>query len=234
MSETPKIAILFAGEYRTFPICRGTMKFLDQEGIDSDIYFSTWNITNTDSGIKEVSELEIQTVMNRPVVVKINDPSKFSQSPNFIKQIHQRKFAVELVKNSGKKYDYVFLVRPDTFFENNSFFKVDEFPVYNDFFGAQSVPSNGTGLSDNIMFSNYDNIVKIIDGITPEEAGGPNHIGGWHGYFQRYVEDRCSLKINTIPIGGNCNIGRFGISKDSTFEQVTVLYFESMGWFQTS
>lgn len=228
MTQNPKIAILFAGEYRTFPICRTTMKFLDQEGIDSDIYFSTWNVTTTESGTREVSETEIQTVMNRPVVVKINDPSKFSQSPNFIKQIHQRKFAVELVKNSGKQYDYIFLLRPDVFFQNNSFFKVDEFPTYNDSFGAHAIPMDGSGLSDAMMFSNYDNIVKLIDVIDPDEANNPDHPGGWHGYFHRFVTDTCSLTVKLIPIDGDHNIGRFGISEDSIFEQVTALYFEGM------
>jgi hypothetical protein len=227
MTENPKIAIVFAGEVRTLSVCRGTMKFLDQEGIDSDIYFSTWNITTTESGTKEVSETEIQTIINRPVVVKINDPLEFEHLPTFIRQIYQRKFALDLVKNSGKQYDYIFFLRPDIFFQENSFFKVDEFPTYNDSFGAHAVPSNGSGLSDLIMFSSYNNIIKLIDGMNPEEANTA-HEGGWHGYFHRYVTDTCSLTVKLSPVGGDHNIGRFGISENSTFEQVTTLYFESM------
>ena len=233
MSENLKIAILFAGEYRTFPICRKTMKFLDQEGIDSDIYFSTWNVTTTESGTEEVNEAKIQSIVNRPVVVKINDPAEFEHLPTFVRQIYQRKFALDLVKNSGKHYDYIFFLRPDVFFQENSFFKVDEFSTYSDSFGAQAIPMDGSGLSDLIMFSSYNNIVKLIDGIDPDEANNPDHPGGWHGYFHRFVTDTCALTVKLIPIEGEHNIGRFGISEDSPFEQVTTSYFESMNSQET-
>jgi hypothetical protein len=233
MSENLKIAILFAGEYRTFPICRKTMKFLDQEGIDSDIYFSTWNVTTTESGTEEVNEAKIQSIVNRPVVVKINDPAEFEHLPIFVRQIHQRKFALDLVKNSGKQYDYIFLLRPDVFFQENSFFKVDEFSTYSDSFGAQAIPMDGSGLSDLIMFSNYNNIIKLLDGIDPDEANNPEHPGGWHGYFHRFVTDTCALTVKLSPVEGDHNIGVFGISEDSTFEQVTTLYFESMNFQET-
>jgi hypothetical protein len=120
-----KIAILISGEYRTFPICRKTMPFLNDERVD--VYVSTWdksivknerlnldiNDTITEDGVR--NDLKI------PATILIEPEECFVSRRYNDKMIHRWLSGFAMIKNSGIEYDYVLVMRPDLYFniENN-------------------------------------------------------------------------------------------------------------------
>ncbi len=60
-----KIAVLISGEYRTFPVCRKTMTFLDDPNVD--VYVSTWDksiIRNTRLKIHKEDDITADQIRN--------------------------------------------------------------------------------------------------------------------------------------------------------------------------
>lgn len=117
-----KIAIVLSGEYRTFSWCRHTMPFIDD--LDNDIYVITWDksvLKNTylDIDITEDITLEkIKSDVARNITeIEICNSSEYiNVFPNQLKMIHCWYKGLQLVKNSGKDYDFIYILRPDMFF----------------------------------------------------------------------------------------------------------------------
>jgi ribonucleotide reductase alpha subunit len=126
-----KIAVLVTGEYRTFDHARKSMHFLDQPNID--VYFSTWDKISTsdklsgydfnkDKNYRIITKKIINRALNIPATVAIQDlvsSEKIKLSgPPLIKTWY---LGFDLIRKSGKKYDYVLLTRPDLYFKHGKF-----------------------------------------------------------------------------------------------------------------
>lgn len=254
MHRNTDTAIVFSGEYRTFPVCRKTMRFLEQQVPYFDIYVSTWNISTTvnrsdlsdplkysnrDSYTRDVAASEIKHSLNQCRAVKIHNfvTHHHTEAP----MISHWKWGLDLVKQSGKKYGYILLLRPDLFFSPNSFFDIGKFSLFEKGLGicngdscvdAGGIhPVNQTKvLPDTVLFSTADNVFNFVYGF--DNAKFCSSKLGWHEYLYSYATVDLNLEIRKIPITGETAIGRFGIDETWTIGEVANLYYRTMQTFQ--
>lgn len=156
-----KVAVLIFGEYRTFDTAVKTWncKFWD----DVDFYMSTWN-TSVMSSHCSTTHLEtpiIETEINSTIDILPNVNLKItnSNSKEYIenhdtnKMIYHWKTLYNMVIDSGKEYDCIFLVRPDAyFFIQPSFFEN----------AKKDILYSANGINDgahDIFFFGYGNLV---------------------------------------------------------------------------
>jgi len=208
-----KIAILISGEYRTFAICRQTMTFLDD--LDNDVYFCTWNMYRTKNLYlnieynEVITEERIRIDLNRNaekiIILDIDDFNSSASNP-IIAKIGQRPMikswftGLQLIKDSGKKYDYILVLRPDLFF-NISTEKLNQIAhnlKANTFYCGHSPNpyDNKINLNDWCFFTEPDILFNLI-----HENFGNDYVnkcfleGGvnFHTYFYDYVSNICNI-----------------------------------------
>ncbi len=226
-----KIAVLITGEYRTFNFCRKTQLFLDQP--DVDVYFCTWNKTNTlnphranSKGwedykpiLREVTLDEIRTTLNRPAEILLQDVPQPPINPMIVGWCN----GLDLVKKSGIEYDFILVMRPDLFFRPRAFIDPGYFYLYQDKVGFRPRPEKDLdSLDDTCFFSTYENIKKVI---TPELFDIPYL--GHHQWFN-HITRTAGLKITNLPILSENLIGRYPMDENTTWETVS---FQWRRWF---
>jgi len=216
------------------------MKFLDQQLPHTDVYFSTWNVTTTVNNpqrgdltnygsrqdyIRDIPGSEIKHMFGNCRAVKIQDFSKSRNVCDGIPLVKHWRWGLDLVKESGIKYDYILLLRPDLFFSNNSYFNIDLFPQYENAIGVDPVPGTAI-MTDTILFSTYENIFNFVYNFDANSCIAKKL--DWHSCLYDYVVNELKLEIKGIPITGRTSIGRYGITEDWTIDEVEQLYYESM------
>ena len=120
-----KVAVLVFGEYRTFETAIKTWncKFWD----DVDYYMSTWDTSIepmdrvkhlvTTKWKTDVDENFIKNNLPNVNLKITNSNSKeYIENHDTNKMIYHWKILYDMVISSGKEYDCIFLVRPDTYF----------------------------------------------------------------------------------------------------------------------
>ena len=169
-----KVAILVFGEYRTFETAIKTWncRFWD----DVDYYMSTWDTSIepmdrvkhlvTTKWKTDVDENFIKNNLPNVNLKITNSNSKeYIENHDTNKMIYHWKILYDMVISSGKEYDCIFLVRPDTyFFIQPSFFditKVDTLYTFNEV---------NEGVHD-IFFFGYGNIVLEFLKDVPDKMG---------------------------------------------------------------
>lgn len=226
-----KIAILLVGEYRTFAHCRKTMKFLDQDNID--IYFSTWDKTNTINPQRigsthwrswkpvtiPVSENEIESAIGKECKIAIHD-SKIpdNEKIDWKKMVRGWILGIDFVKRSNISYDYIFLLRPDLFFDGDTELLIEQFENYKNAIGAQK--DNESSVSDFCFFGTFENISKIMDpSLLTNRYDDSLTI---HQILSTYIKDENNLNIIPLPMSINSKflISRFPASADDDFISV--------------
>jgi hypothetical protein len=233
-----KIAVLLVGEYRTFPYCRKTMRFLDQlsnNEMEIDVYFHTWETTKLYNPLiglhsnpspirssRTVTENEIRELLNRPAVVKV------SPAPNdkdgFLIMRKGWLLGFELIKNSEIEYDYVYVMRPDLFFRKEaSYLAGISFAKYKNAVGF--LPQNGNGdiIADCDFFSTYENIKKIMtdDVLLLDQANE-----GIHRVWFEYVKSK-GFSITSLPFAvrePHC-IARFPMNDNTSWREAERTYW---------
>jgi HAD superfamily hydrolase (TIGR01509 family) len=211
-----KIAVLVTGEYRTFDHARKSMHFLDQPNID--VYFSTWDKSSTsdklsgydfnkDKNYRIITKKIINRALNIPATVAIQDlvsSEKIKLSgPPLIKTWY---LGFDLIRKSGKKYDYVLLTRPDLYFKHGKF-NFEKFPEinYSEYFAVSTMPPSDIlplGLDDHCFFTTYENMDKILSYDTMKDLGDAVLTGEWHTTWYRLITEKFKLKICQCPIMG--------------------------------
>jgi len=227
-----KIAILIVGEYRTFAQCRRTMLFLDEPGID--IYVSTWDKTNTVNPVVmprpqpepnyipvTIEQIRKDIGIDNVTCVTHKQP-EFSIFPNIIESWTK---GFDVLKQSGKSYDYVLMMRPDLFFQDDSHFLTNTFKNYTNTVGVLSPPDNKLILDDTVYFSTFSNIEKIMSNIKSRykvllELRGAFQ---WHHFLHEFITQDLGLSTLPLPIGNDNKaaenvIGRFPIDENTTFK----------------
>jgi hypothetical protein len=234
-----KIAVLIVGEYRTFPYCRKTMKFLDQTPpeFDIDVYFHTWEITklhnppigrelnpNTVRTFRPVSEYEIKDLLNRPAVIKVS-PLPSENSSGFFIMRKGWLMGFDLIEQSGIEYDYVYVMRPDLFFrkEASYFTGITSASKYENAIGFLPQNEDGTIVADCDFFSTYKNIKKLMseDVLLLDQSNE-----GIHRVWFEYVKSK-NLNVTYLPFPveePHC-IARFPMTKESTWKEVQNNYW---------
>lgn len=207
-----KIAIIISGEYRTFSLCRKTMAFLDD--LDNDVYVTTWNFSSLKSDYlnidiqQEITEELIKSDLNRDIIaIDIEDFNKFKgTAPTMLLMINRWCRGIELVAQSGKEYDYIFLTRPDMFFHTGMIRKKLKDAAVNwskDIFYCSSSKgiNNDVNLND-FMFLGSPKVLNAIvtHDLLNDYRNDNNREHGtinWHDWWYKRVIK--NFKINNIP-----------------------------------
>lgn len=195
-----KVAVLVFGEYRTFETAVKTWncRFWD----DVDYYMSTWDysLEPTDK-VKHLVTKRWKTVANEEFIKKTLPNVKLKittvNSKDYIenddtnKMIYHWKSLYDMVVNSGKEYDCIFLVRTDT-----SFLITDEF-FENTKKETLYIRNKPTETSmDDIFFFGYKNIVLDFLKNLPNKFNGNPHIE-----LKKYVDKTFENKYSWTDVG---------------------------------
>jgi len=188
-----RIAVLISGEYRTFDICRPTMKFLDDE--NTDVYISTWDKSvykmakiNLDR-TEEVTLGRILSALGRPARICIENRNLFSDDRRYnVPMVHRWIKGFEMILDSGIEYDYVLITRPDIIFDKEILHKID-FEKYKDTVGFAWGNSIHLGkLSDIVFLSSFANMKKIFEKLTIDVWEYAKE-GDWHVWWHQFVSE---------------------------------------------
>ena len=212
-----KIAILISGEYRTFGICRKTMKFLDDPR--ADIYVSTWNRAfyknkklNLDKA-EEVNRVLVESHLGKKASIRIDPYHIFDNTLKYnSNMIFRWKAGFELIKNSRIKYDYVLVVRPDLFFNTSWPLSLDSIFQYTDTIGSVW-KTHPTKLNDVLFASSYATIEKLFNELTVDSWNKASE-GDWHIWWYDFCAAR-STSIEGIADYDYCSFGRYFITDES-------------------
>lgn len=178
-----KIAVLIFGEYRTFETAVKTWncKFWD----DVDFYMSTWDktvmcshfsTTHLDTPIIESKINPARNILpNLNLKISNQDSSDIESATH--KMVYHWKTLYNMVIESGKEYDCIFLVRPDTyFFIQPSFFELTKENILYSF-------SEVNDEAHDIFFFGYGNV--ILDFLK----NVPSKMSNIHTELATYLKD---------------------------------------------
>lgn len=230
-TKSIKIAVLIVGEYRTFAQCRRTMTFLNDPKVD--VYFSTWDTTNTLNPLinkigphtikpRKVSFEEIQRALNIPHAnIKIH--KKPEHNDTFLIMREGWFLGMQMVIDSGKDYDFIYVMRPDLYYEDKFVFKDINYNKYENSIGLLSTPDKNNNADDTSFFSTYSNIKKLLNTDvlkihqTPEEEN-------LHVVWFKYISDK-GLSFTKMPYSSSYVIGRYPITNNTTWEEAFTQYW---------
>lgn len=128
-----KIALLVTGELRDFASCAHTLPLINDPNVD--LYISTWDESRSQNSVLNidttfaVTEQMIRDIVKRDAVIAIEPLSCMTEPRYNSKMLHRWIVGYDLVKDSGKTYDYVLFIRPDLYFDNNRISLTQEFQV---------------------------------------------------------------------------------------------------------
>jgi hypothetical protein len=223
-----RVAVLLSGEYRKFDVCRESMSFFLDDPC-TDIYVSTWNETHYYRPLIDLSYTEnvkieqIKKILNKPAIIEIqsiDEHINLKEKRYNSLMIHRWKRGVELIKNSGVKYDYILITRFDAAFSPLNTQSLRDLFRFKNSLGTGY--SHGGGLQDIFFISSYDNIVKLIDRLSIDEWINADQ-GDWHTWWYEFT-----VKIidQISDPGIHYMICRFFSKKGDTFDQIVSDHFE--------
>lgn len=166
------LAILVFGQLREFELAIPSWKFL-KFPFKFDIYLSTWNTTysmncdGTFTEIEDVTKERVEKVLGKITDYKIVD--EIIDVDGTMKQlVFHLKSCVEMLRNSGKQYDKVILIRPDLWLDQNVDFQTilcrpcPDNLVYT--FGDLHKTAEGENvIMDNLFICNMPTALKFLN-----------------------------------------------------------------------
>lgn len=219
-----KIAVLISGEYRTFGLCRSTMKFLDDPRVD--IYFSTWdktiyNVPKINFHKEEiVTEEHIRKDLGKDVVIDIEPHNLFQEVRYNSKMIHRWKRGFELIKNSNIDYDFVLVMRPDLYFSEFADHSFSFIEQYRDRLAAGWLDPNLPGfLNDVMLLSSYERMIQLFDSLTIDEWIHSEN-ADWHTWWHSFTIKHFPI-IEDLSELARCTFCRPWVNELHTFGQVS-------------
>jgi hypothetical protein len=174
-----KIAIIVYGMYREFDIAVKSWKFLNDS--DFDFYFSTWSKSiqkceslGYDLNEDITSEMISKHIPNAVIDVVNEDNVEFDFNGlgpgliNSTKMIYHWKNGLKLIKESGKEYDLIVLMRPDSYMmlNDDGIKKLKECSLDDRIYGCNFIHITGLKhyfLVDTFFCGTFHNISKLID-----------------------------------------------------------------------
>ncbi len=217
-----KLAVLISGEYRKFDVTRKTMAFLDN--IDIDVYFSTWDKTVYSSPkinlLKEetITEERILQDLGRPAIIKIDKHDSFTEKKYNSKMINRWKTGFNLIENSGIKYEYVAIIRPDIFFTTSPTPEFINLERYENSIGFAWATSLDKCLLPDVLFvSKFNNIKKLMSALS-SMAWTVDSENDWHKWWYKFVNERLEiLHINELSYLTFC---RLWATNENVFHEI--------------
>ena len=159
------IAVLISGEYREFEISYPSWRF-DECGT-VDYFFSTWSETSEVNARLNINISEAVTIDRIKKHLPITDYiiSDSIDLPNQQQMINRWQEGLKLIKNSGKTYDSIIVIRPDLYIEYGYLFyhfitniSSNTFYCYCDFYKGEL-----KNVIDQIFIGDSNTILKLID-----------------------------------------------------------------------
>ena len=189
-----KIAVLVFGEYRTFETAVKTWncRFWD----DVDYYMSTWNssieppIRNRHI-IDSVWETKVDEEYIKGALPNVNlkisnsDSDDYTKNHETNKMIYHWKTLYQMVVDSGKSYDAIFLVRPDVyFFVQQELFEISK--KNNLYVHTQPIDN---GVHDIFFFGYGDIVLDFLKDL-------PKSMNNIHTELKKYIDDKFKNRID--------------------------------------
>lgn len=239
-----RVAVLIVGEFRCFDYARPQLAYLDQQNIDVDVYFQTWDQTRLFNGVrvghrdwhtitgpvKPITEEYVKSVLGRPATVNVCPPP--IQKPD-MPMIYGWLLGMDMIRNSGKTYDYVFMSRPDLYWSQPPVLVPELMQKFADgrSVGFSLIPRTlNDGLEDSVLFARYDTASRILSQPLVDKIIREGY-GGWHNLWHDYIVNECGFVLTFLPMHSYHNIiARFPASHEHTFQDVVKLWH--LWWHQ--
>lgn len=218
-----KIAVLLSGEYRSFEKCRPTMTFLND--LNTDVYVSTWDTTHHSMPIVNlyhdeiVTEEQIRKVLQRPATIQVeldNNPNGQAPPTMNAHMVHRWKQGIQMIQDSGIKYDQVIITRFDLFFNPESPVVITD--VGDSLGSAWSASVPDKKLNDVFLISSYAKMVEFIKSLTTCD-----YRVDWHTWFYHCASE-CFNDIFDYHV--NIVICRYFYKPDDTFYQIWEKHYD--------
>ncbi len=215
-----KIAVLISGEYRKFDITRKTMTFLDDPNVD--IYVSTWDKTvYSNPRINLYVEEDITTDrilkdLYLPATIRIDKYNLLDSKKYNSKMIYKWKTGIQLIRDSGIKYDNILILRPDLFFNTYFSFNLSSIEPYTTDIGfAWATANDIRKLPDLLFTSSSYNIETLINSTSVHkwDSGSEND---WHTWWYNHVIELFP-NLQNAPELGHMTFCRYWVTPDHTF-----------------
>jgi len=179
-----KIAVIVYGMYREFDIAVKSWKFIGDS--DFDFYFSTWSKSiqkceplGYDLNEDVTPEMISKHIPNAVIDIVNEDNVEFDFNGlgpgliNSTKMIYHWKNGLKLTKESGKEYDLIVLMRPDSYMilDDDGIKKLKECSLDDRIYGCNFIHITGIKhyfLIDTFFCGTSHNISKLID-ILPNK-----------------------------------------------------------------
>lgn len=219
-----KIAVLISGEYRTFGLCRKTMKFLDDPRVD--IYFSTWDKTIYKVPkinlykMEDVTEQQIKNVLGKQAVIDIESHNLFTEKRYNSKMIHRWKRGFDLIKNSSIEYDFVLVVRPDLYFTETADHSFNSIEKYKDNLASGWLDTALPNFLNDVMFlSSYGRMKELFESLTIENWVTSEN-ADWHTWWYSYSSKYFS-KIENFEDMARCTFCRCWVNENHSYSEIS-------------
>lgn len=223
-----RLAVVYAGEYRTFEYCRPTHSFLDQYDLDVEVYFVTWDRTKEVNphpvpasvfGDSPVTIERILQALGRPASVHIHDPAICTRKDGNWAMRTMWSLARTAVQQSGRNYDHVLMLRPDLYFQQPAQI-VPELIASGRTLAVRKVPVNGS-LEDTVFFLRSSDYLELFSDLFVDQLSKE-----WHESWYQYVIEQ-KFQLATLPLDNfNCIINRFPASHSETWQDVFEKFYE--------
>jgi hypothetical protein len=151
------------------------MTFLDQENVD--VYVSTWDSTHHVSPkigldiIENVSSDEISRILNRSAEILVESTEIQKQlrphyNCNMCNMIHRWKRGIQMIVDSGVKYDYVLITRFDLCYDPS--YKISLPEIISECSDETLISSwtDDNRLGDLFMLSTYNKMIEFMMDLT--------------------------------------------------------------------
>lgn len=174
-----KIAIIVYGMYREFDIAVKSWNFIEDS--DFDFYFSTWSKSiqkcehlGYDLNEDITPEMILKHIPNAVINIVNEDNVEFDfnglaqELINSTKMIYHWKNGLKLIKESGKEYDLIVLMRPDSYMmlNDDGIKKLKKCSSPDRIYGCNFIQITGIEnyfLIDTFFCGTSHNISKLID-----------------------------------------------------------------------
>jgi hypothetical protein len=184
------IGVLVYGMYREFDIAFQSWDFIKK--MNCDVFFSTWSTSKQIN--KRLNITVDETVTPQRVLSKVPNASlsiledNLRSYTNPEKMIFHWKNCLELVKKSGKKYDYLILTRPDNYILFNlTVNELRNLSYENVIYGLDNIVDDGKEkfIQDIFFMGSYDSISKLINCVpSKSNSEGYNNI---HNFLAKHI-----------------------------------------------
>ena len=187
-----KIAVIVFGVYGDFDTAVKFWKFKDE--LDCDFYFSTWkksykinNVYDHDFMIDVNSEMVTNFIPN--ATVSVEDESEFNYKRYGAKEInigitqekiiYHWKNGIRMIKESGKQYDMIMIMRPDMVYLFNfpisNLYECNKEKTLYNHTGGISNREKGPYINDTFFIGDFNVVSEFIETFDDKCSEDGNH-----------------------------------------------------------